>query len=207
MPLMFIKTIDKDTQIGLWRIADELHLDEVCPQSVCADIKHMCTRRQKETMAVYALLHAMTGRKDIYIRHNADGKPQLDGYNISISHTVGFAAVILSATKDVAIDVEYRNDRVLRIREKFLTPAEIAAIEGDMETTLLLCWCAKETVYKYFSEEKLAFDEMLTDISKAQSTVVNLTDEGTFYCSNLRNNTKKTIRYMQNDEFVLTYTL
>ena len=70
----------------------------------------------------------------------------------------------------------------------------------DAQTALLLCWCAKETIYKYFSEEKLMFDEM-------QTCLEEFGQEGTFYCTNIRQDIKKTITYMQNEDFVLTYTL
>ena len=73
MPLVFIKDIDTDTRLGLWKIADELHADEVCPQMVCEDLKRKCARRQKETAAVYALLPAMTGSRGLVIAHNAAG--------------------------------------------------------------------------------------------------------------------------------------
>lgn len=219
MPLVSIKDIDTDTRLGLWKIADELHADEVCPQMVCEELKRKCTRRQKETAAVYALLHAMTGRRDLVIGHNADGKPTLDGYIISVSHTIGYASIIMSKTRNVAVDVEYRNNRVFRIVDKFLTKQETALLNGllqtedttlktiaslteshDAQTALLLCWCAKETIYKYFSEEKLMFDEM-------QTCLEGFGQEGTFYCTNIRQDIKKTITYMQNEEFVLTYTL
>ena len=107
MPLVFIKNIDNDTRLGLWKIADELHTDEVCPQMVCNELKQKCARRQRETVAVYALLHAITGRTDLVIGHNADGKPTIDGYNISISHTIGYASIIISKRKNVAVDISY----------------------------------------------------------------------------------------------------
>ena len=219
MPLVFIKNIDNDTRLGLWKIADELHTDEVCPQMVCNELKQKCARRQTETVAVYALLHAITGRTDLVIGHNADGKPTIDGYNISISHTIGYASIIISKRKNVAVDIEYRNNRVFRIVDKFLTKQETALLNGllqtedttlktiaslteshDAQTVLLLCWCAKETIYKYFSEEKLMFDEM-------QICLEGFGQEGTFHCTNIRQDIKKTITYMQNEEFVLTYTL
>lgn len=225
MPLVFIKDIDTDTRLGLWKIANELHADEVCPQMVCEKLKWKCTRRQKETAAVYALLNAMTDRRDLVIGHNTDGKPTLDGYIISVSHTIGYASIIMSKTRNVAVDVEYRNNRVFRIVDKFLTKQETVLLSGllqtkdavsettdialqtennteshDAQTALLLYWCAKETIYKYFSEEKLMFDEM-------QTCLKEFGQEGTFYCTNIRQDIKKTITYMQNEEFVLTYTL
>lgn len=200
MPLLFIKDIDADTRLGLWKIADELHADEVCPQTVCEDLKQKCGRRQQETVAVYALLNAMIGRKGVVIDHNEAGKPMLDDRFISVSHTVGYACVMLSKTKNVAVDIEYRNNRVFRIVDKFLTKYEKEAIDCTSQTELLLCWCAKETTYKYFSEQKLVFEEMQIELKAVEN-------EGFLYCLNQREGTKKAIRYMQNDDFVLTYTL
>ena len=73
MPLVFIKDIDTDTRLGLWKIADELHACEVCPQMVCEELKRKCARRQKETAAVYALLNAMTGSLVLKKNQNTDG--------------------------------------------------------------------------------------------------------------------------------------
>ena len=221
MPLIFIQNIDTDTRLGLWKIADELHIDEVCPQMVCGELKQKCEKRQKETIAVYALLHAMTGRTDLVIAHNNDGKPTLKGYFISISHTMGYASIIISKSKNVAVDIEYRNNRVFRIVDKFVTQQEKDMLKGLLhtdvttsqtmdiasttdnsvaQTALLLCWCAKETIYKYFSEQKLMFDEIHTELREIEP-------KGTFECLNIRHNLKNSIRYVQNDEFILTYTL
>lgn len=207
MPLLFIKDIDADTRLGLWKIADELHANEVCPQTVCEDLKRKCGRRQQETMAVYALLNAMLGRRGVTIGHNEAGKPMLDDRFISVSHTIGYACVILSKTKNVAVDIEYRNERVLRIVDKFLTIHEKETINSTSLTELLLCWCAKETVYKYFSEQNLTFDEMQIELNADRLKQNTEKNEKYFYCLNLREGAKKKIVYMYNDDFVLTYTL
>ena len=222
MPLIFVQDIDTETRLGLWRIADELHIDEVCPQMVCEELKQKCEKRRKETIAVYALLHAMTGRANFIIEHNTDGKPQLNDYFISISHTKGYASIIMSKNKEVAIDIEYRNNRVFRIVDKFITKQEQIMLKElthldvstlrtmdivasatncyDAQTALLLCWCAKETMYKYFSEHRLMFDEM-------QNELKEIKPQGTFDCLNLRHNIRHSIRYIQNEEFILTYTV
>ena len=56
----------------------------------------------------------------------------------------------------VAIDIEYRSDRIERIRSKFLRSDEPFTSIGE----LLLVWSAKETLYKYFSEDDLMYNEM-----------------------------------------------
>lgn len=54
------------------------------------------------------------------------------------------------------MDIEYMSDRVERIASKFLRKDERA----DSLDAKLVHWCAKETVFKLFSEENLLFEEM-----------------------------------------------
>jgi phosphopantetheinyl transferase len=159
------------------------------------------TPRQRERHAVNMLLAAMTGEGTYRIDHEPSGKPILQsagdkalGYNqISISHTHGYAAIILSCDTPVGIDIEYCSDRVNRIASRFIHPNEKA------ETTLqkLLLWSAKETVYKLYSEDKLEFfdmrltslcDGMMTIEQRKRKTVVDVCFEAT-------------------DNYVLTYAI
>lgn len=112
--------------------------------------------RRQEALSVRALLQELTGKMPV-LSHNANGKPLLDdGRNISITHTKGYAAVIISRRYNVAIDIEYMSDRVCRIAERFLRDDEMA----DSTLKKLLCWCTKETLYKLHSEDELAFSDM-----------------------------------------------
>lgn len=144
--LLFIRKIDSNTLLGLWRM-DE---DEAPAKS---------SFRQRETICEHLLLKAMTGR-DAEIGHEPSGKPILDGFHISISHTKGFVAIILSDAVDVGVDIEYRSDRINRIASRFMRPDEQAA---DTEQRLIV-WCAKEAAYKYFSSDDLTFQQMRVDI-------------------------------------------
>ena len=71
--------------------------------------------RKLEKLAVHALLQEMTGLSNPIINHNPDGRPIFEGWEISVSHTRGMAAVILRENDDnnisslspVAIDIEY----------------------------------------------------------------------------------------------------
>ena len=62
--------------------------------------------RQAEVDGERRLLKAILGYEPV-IRHNEDGKPLIDDSHISISHTIGYVAVILSHDHEVGIDVEY----------------------------------------------------------------------------------------------------
>lgn len=90
------------------------------------------------------------------IGHAASGQPLLRGYHVGVTHTKGYAALMLSKSCDVACDIEHFSDRVERIKSKFLRKDEKAE---DLDS-LLVHWCGKETVYKLFPEDNLQFSQM-----------------------------------------------
>lgn len=150
--------------------------------------------RKKEFLAIRALLREMLGDKTGELTHNEAGKPMLKGYHVSVSHTQGFAALIVSKTKEVGVDVEYISDRVKRIASKFMRKDEKAS---DVDS-LLVHWCAKETVYKIFSEQNLQYEEMRVKPFNAMSD---------WMCEveNLKSGKKVGVDFELTMEFVLTY--
>ena len=90
------------------------------------------------------------------ICHAASGQPLLRGYHVGVTHTKGYAALMLSNSCDVACDIEHFSDRVERIKSKFLCKEE----KADDLDSLLVHWCSKETVYKLFPEDNLQFSQM-----------------------------------------------
>ncbi len=114
--------------------------------------------RQAERDGVRRVLTEMLGYQPL-VGHNEDGKPIIEGYHVSISHTLGYVAVILSREYEVGIDIEYISDRVSRISSRFLRVDE----EFTNITDKLIAWCAKETMYKLFSSEHLALKDIKVD--------------------------------------------
>lgn len=116
----------------------------------------------------------------------------MEGWNISISHTKGWAVLILSQTRKVAIDIEYYSDRVSKIVSKFVRPDEDAP---DVKNQLIT-WSAKETTYKYFSEDDLQFTDMkVFKINDGNCAVINFKQYESI-----------PITYEINKDYVLTYT-
>ena len=198
MPVVYIKEVAPDVKLGLWKMDDDIL--QILSQS--SDMRKLfdteisqyrSDSRRNEKLAVYSLLWKMTNSK-IRISHNDNGKPIVDGYNISISHTRGFASVILSKSKCVAVDIEYYSDRVGRIADKFIRKDEIAK---DIDSQLIN-WSAKETVYKYFSEQDLQYFDM--------KLMPNAEIENTKQVQNLKTNDYQDVYYELNKEYVLTYT-
>lgn len=113
-------------------------------------------KRQLERVAAHQLLAVMVGKPSAEILHNADGAPFIYGWHISISHTRSFIAILLSKRCRVGVDIEYHSNRVQRVASRFLRKDEPAANEEEM----LLCWCAKEAVYKLRSSLHLTHEQL-----------------------------------------------
>lgn len=159
--------------------------------------------RERERKSVQGLLRYMLHDDTVVVDHNDDGKPTIPGYNISITHTRGYAAIILSKVKHVGIDIEYISDRVERITERFLRPDELSAFEsvtsshGDWSTAsiFLRAWCAKEAVYKYYSEDHLAYFDMRCKI----------VSEDCLEVENMKRSQSVMVKFLSTDDYVLAW--
>lgn len=103
--------------------------------------------------------------KDGYrdVTHTESGAPLLYGGNerISASHAAGLLVVatlapvpgadleVYSPQTALGVDTEMADrGQVLRIRERFLSPAELASISADDVEANVLAWTVKEAVFK-----------------------------------------------------------
>lgn len=136
----------------------------------------------------------MTGRNDLVVHHLPSGKPVLEGWNISISHTKGWGAVALSKSEAVAVDIEYYSDRVRKVVPRFIRPDEMT----DSLEAQLINWSAKETMYKLFSEEDLQYFEMRLQpfVPLAKGCVV---------VEDLKKPKLQSVAYEINTDYVLTW--
>lgn len=169
--------------------------------------------RKCEWLAVRLLIKCLTG-VEIPVQYRANGTPFLDHdlYNISISHTRGYAAVLLTKHYNPGIDIEYRSGRAWRLRTKFLNTKELAFIDiaknqtghysfAQQETLSTLCWCAKETVYKALQKTDVDF------INHFHIAPFKLSENGFMILNETK--TPKTdtfhIHYQQTDAYLLTW--
>ena len=130
MPLSRIQHIADGTVLGLWTMdecAEELvrqypMLSEAFAEA-CQRFKYEGKRRER--MSVRALMVEMNNGVLPEVSYNESGKPLLtDGRHISISHTKGIVAVIISEHHPVGVDVEYCSDRVSRVARRFVREDE-----------------------------------------------------------------------------------
>lgn len=156
MPLLRVTHIDEHVILGVWEMTE--HPSEFPEWYGEACKRYHAEGRQREYVCVRALLRQMTDDDASWtISHEQSGKPVLrNGWKISISHTKGFCSVIISPDYEVAVDIEYTSDRVNRIAHKFIREDE----QADTIDEKLIHWSAKETLYKLYSADRLALDEM-----------------------------------------------
>jgi 4'-phosphopantetheinyl transferase len=136
------------------------------------------------------------------ITYQSSGKPFLNGQdtNISISHTKGYAAILLSDLVNIGTDIECKSDRILKVRKKFMGHEEEENLPKEKELiSLLLHWSAKESLFKAIPDEEIDFIKELriTDFTSPA-------DQGSFHAKALRSEMSFQVDYRVEKDFVFT---
>jgi phosphopantetheinyl transferase len=112
-------------------------------------IRHV--KRQIEWVVLQHLLKIAGVNELAYL---PTGKPEVIGPEyISISHGDGLAGIALASVQ-VGMDIQHPDPKLMRIRKKFCSEAELAFCD-KAETplqALTIIWAAKEAVFKYYGE-------------------------------------------------------
>jgi 4'-phosphopantetheinyl transferase EntD len=149
--------------VAVWKIEEpEEKLRRQCavPHNELEELHYTSNpQRRIERLAVRVLLNEVLGEK-VYLGHHDNGRPFLQNNvaNISITHTKQFAAIIYNPTLDVGIDMESLARHFSAVERKALSDREREYL-SDKHRHLQLCliWCAKEAIYKRFSENGVDF--------------------------------------------------
>lgn len=168
--MAIVKTLTpgENTFLLIWKITED-----------AGTLKNLVsTIRDEQTQTPRTNLHWLASRAalrkhfaeaaDIMITKDAYNKPGLtvDGvpYRISITHSNQYAAVLVSRSHDVSIDLEKIDLRVERVARKFVNTAEEEMLLGSLNSTLDLTriWSAKETLYKLYGKKELDFRMHMT---------------------------------------------
>lgn len=163
-------------------------------------------KRKQEWLASRVLLKELLGR-EARIAYRTTGAPYLPdvSLSISISHTKGYVAVLLSHQPAAGIDIEHRSDRILKIRSRFLAPDEERNVINQTYEVecLLVCWCAKETLFKLIGQENVDFCRHLHVLPFTYSPL-----GGNFTATESRTSlgTSFVLQYLVTPWFVLTYS-
>ena len=141
-----INIADTDIYIAPIGILDNL-IAKANPQQMQLIAAVPSPRRQAEILATRQLVCEILGPQAA-IGHNPDGSPNIidSDLNISISHSRDYVAIALNAHQRIGIDIESWRNSLNSVREKFLTPQELAIY--NTPAMLLQAWTAKEAIYK-----------------------------------------------------------
>ncbi len=170
MAIAYKKQIDNDTEFALWKIeekADDLYNQLQLNEQEKAYVNQLSHgKRHLHWLGTRVLLRKMLNTEE-YIDSRVDehGKPHLVDlpYHISLSHSFDYAAVMISKTHPVGIDIEQLKEKVERIAPKFMRPEEMAFIKDQSKIQqLYVCWCAKEAVYKCYGQKEVSFADNIS---------------------------------------------
>lgn len=167
MPLFYQQNINPTTKLAIWRIEES------------EDFFNKTVPLQKEITHPHKRLQHLAGRfllpylfpnfpyEEILIADTK--KPFLpnEQFHFSISHCADYAAVIVSKTSRVGIDIELVDKRVEKIASKFLGIAEQQFVQQYKETyannlqlqLLTLMWSTKEAVFKWWGNGNVDFSK------------------------------------------------
>lgn len=191
--------------MAIWKITE--HRDEL---STFIGMDFFELEQKKENLhwlASRALINAVFQNQKIELSKDSFNKPSLkvndQTFHISITHSFQFAAIIVSKNKTVAIDIEKLDERIQRVKHKFMRDDELEyLLPGNESIMLVSIWSAKETLYKFYGKKELDFKKNL----KIESFIPQIT----FDIRGLIDKVQKqyhTIYVEIIDGYVLTYIL
>ena len=175
MPLFYQHNINASTKLGIWHIEEPeaFFLSQVPLQQ---EISHPHKRLQ-HLAGRYLLRFLFPEFPNELIEIADTRKPFLpgDAFHFSISHCGDYAAVIVSRSHRVGIDIEIPTPKVARVRHKFLYAEELMSIEKDHKMLfekgrsgedlfmrrLTLLWSAKEAVFKWYGNGEVDFSDQI----------------------------------------------
>ncbi len=170
MALVYLRELDNDTRFAIWRI-EETAEDLISRLQLDAREKEVLSKLNKGKRTLHwlatrvLLRHMLDTPGYIDCPSDENGKPYLANfpYKISLTHSFDYVSVMMSANREVGIDLELIKPKILRIANKFMKDEELALIDPAHEILqLYACWCAKEAVYKLQGNRGVSFRENMT---------------------------------------------
>ena len=174
MPECFKELINLDTHIAVWKINEsESELARGLELSKEA-LTRLSQRRSIIHRKGYLAIRKLLKNHDIdplAHKYDKNGAPYLtDGRHLSISHTKDLAAIAISS-QPVGIDLEYYQEKIIRIAPRFLHLKESLDLNMNKNIHYLSqIWTAKEALYKVNRKPGINFKtQLLIDPIEANS--------------------------------------
>ena len=202
MPFLKEFIINEKTKIKLWKVI----IGELSPKELNKDDKKLFKLKKNNLLKEQFLATRKTlsnENSDYIITYDLDGKPILNSeFNISISHSHEIAALVISNNLKFGIDIQFKESKILNIKNKFLNEFEKLNIVGDPSIDILtMIWTSKESIYKAIGLKGISFSE---NIKIDKVTVKDKIGKG--YYINEAEKVKFDLRFFYLDEYILCYT-
>lgn len=159
MPLFFQHSVNNDTKLAIWKIEeDESFFLSYVPLQRAITHPH---KRLQHLAGRYLLQYLFPDFPISLIQIADTRKPYLEDelFHFSISHCTDYAAVIVSKTKRVGVDIEVVSEKIKKIAHKFVSEGEQVLLSEAIQKPghslsahhqLTLLWSSKEAVFKWY---------------------------------------------------------
>ena len=159
MPIIEDLKLSENSRLIIWEISEtinELKTKVLLSENSLKLLNQRKSEVQKKQFLAIRNILSELSIDDRDMKYEESGRPYvMGGQNISLSHSDIFAAVILSDNV-VGIDIEIMNDRILKIKDKFLE-TELNYPEKLEVATALIYWNIKESIFKAVSKKGVDF--------------------------------------------------
>jgi len=165
--------------------------------------KIVSEKRKLEFLGIRTALKTVIG-KEIFIQYDDGGKPHLsdNSFQISISHSNKWIAVIVHPLKKVGIDIECPTDKIQKLYKRFLSPIEQKELSGGNDIhQLLIAWSAKEALYKIIGKESIDFANQL------RIYPFEIKAKGEIRAQHVPTKSNYFLNYQQTEQYTLVYCL
>lgn len=161
--MALIKVFDlPNAKLALWNITEseqELMMQLSESERIILE-SYKSPSRRVESASWRALVHQLY--PGFEIEYNDLGAPRFKGetgLSLSVSHSAGCAAVLVSHSCSCGVDLELSSRDVRKVVSRFLSETEFALKTDD--SFEIVSWCAKEATYKFIAQAEI---DWLTDM-------------------------------------------
>jgi 4'-phosphopantetheinyl transferase len=200
LPQLLNILFPEDIELCIWHVTENIEFfsrHQEWYEQELSWIQSVHPKKRMEYLASrYLLYDRLRPTGKLPILKNEFGKLQFldNSQYLSISHSGDFTAYIMGP-KELGLDIQVYDKKILRILKKFLDNDELEFIAQFYEVSdkirySILLWCAKEAVYKAHGKRGIQFNTQIKinfNRSSLESACLYLQDE--------------TIKYQLNYEF------
>lgn len=202
MPIIINKRLAGSSKLGVWKLTENLELlEEIFPLLLEEKqfYNNIRNEKRKREWLISRILLTEILEKRVLISYTKHGKPYIKNQTteISITHSKNFVSLLLSNKLIPGVDIEHINDRVDKVKHKFLDKNELNWCQSLEAKTI--CWSAKEAIFKTYEKE--------LDFHDVQIEKFNISDSH-FTANVIKKDKAKSFKvfFTRIEDDILTYT-